>query len=487
MENKINLSELKNQLEQVIRYSQNFNHTLPLNGIDEILNKWLKAKELFINHMGGKLIYEYPSLITFKLDANAKKNKLEQFADLVDDHYGNYYLYKFLSNIKVDDFYNNKTTKEYYVCDSIIIPENYKVVKAFKFFIDDEHLLEEVRNAASRIIQENVVHGKLCFSVHPLDFLSASENTYNWRSCHSLDGDYRSGNLNYLLDNSTVICYLKGEKEEKLPHFPESVPWNSKKWRVWMFFSEDQTMLFMGRQYPFSVSQGIDIIKNTILPELKFDTWSPYSEDKIYIHKDSLSEEVFHFDGLIPVGGEAIPIKKLVKDGNNTFHYNDVLNSHFYNPLYAYRIGNTDNYFSYTRNSSFGMTNADTRFKLGEACPCPICGHNEIDYGEIMSCISCCQEYYLLDEDAQGYGICDVCGAHIYDEDLYYLEISESYVCPRCYQNETVKCQICNTIDLPEVIKYREGDPRCLCEDCYHTNKPKDIIGKFKYLFKKEE
>ena len=74
MENKINLSELKNQLEQVIRYSQNFSHTLPLNGIDEILNKWLKAKELFINHMGGKLIYEYPSIITFKLDASAKKN-----------------------------------------------------------------------------------------------------------------------------------------------------------------------------------------------------------------------------------------------------------------------------------------------------------------------------------------------------------------------------------------------------------------------------
>ena len=43
------------------------------------------------------------------------------------------------------------------------------------------------------------------------------------------------------------------------------MPWNSKKWRVWMFFSEDQTMLFMGRQYPFAVSQGIDIIKNTIL------------------------------------------------------------------------------------------------------------------------------------------------------------------------------------------------------------------------------
>ena len=27
------------------------------------------------------------------------------------------------------------------------------------------------------------------------DYLSLSENAFNWRSCHALDGEYRAGNL----------------------------------------------------------------------------------------------------------------------------------------------------------------------------------------------------------------------------------------------------------------------------------------------------
>lgn len=488
MENKINLIELKEQLKKVIQESQHFNSYVPLNGIDAILNQWLEAKKLFINHMNGKLIYEYPEVVSFKLDETAKKDKLDQFADLVDNFYNNYYLYKFLSNIKIEDFYNNKTSKRYYICDSIEIPENYKVVKAFKFFIDDENTLEEVRNAASRIIQENIVKGILCFSVHPLDFLSASENIYNWRSCHSLDGDYRSGNFSYLMDKSTVICYLKGENDAILPHFPKDVPWNSKKWRVWMHFSNDQTMLFAGRQYPFSANQGIELIKNEILPQLNFDHWSAYSADKIYLHEDSLSKQTFYFNDLIPVGGEAIPIKKLVKNGANTFHYNDVLNSHFYNPVYAYRKSHTLGFYSHEIDSTFGMTSPDTRFEMGEECPCPICGENKIDYADIMSCGSCCNQYYLFNDDEENYGVCDICGTHVFVDDFIYLDQSDSYVCLQCYQNETVRCQICDCVDLPEYVKYREDDPRCLCENCYQIErkKIKNVIGRFKDLFEKE-
>lgn len=82
------------------------------------------------------------------------------------------------------------------------------------------------------LIQEDKVTGILCLSIHPLDYLSLSENTYNWRSCHALDGEYRAGNLSYMMDNTTVVCYLKGEDEAELPHFPAEVKWNSKKWRM---------------------------------------------------------------------------------------------------------------------------------------------------------------------------------------------------------------------------------------------------------------
>ena len=90
-----------------------------------------------------------------------------------------------------------------------------KLVRAFKFFETDKELLNEIQSVASMIIQEDKIEGTLCLSVHPLDFISSSENTHNWRSCHALDGEYRAGNLSYMLDKTTVMCYLNSIKEEK--------------------------------------------------------------------------------------------------------------------------------------------------------------------------------------------------------------------------------------------------------------------------------
>ena len=89
-----------------------------------------------------------------------------------------------------NSFYDNIVTDS----DYSPAPKGMKLVRAFKYFEKNKIVLEEIQNLASRYLQEDKVKGTLCFSVHPLDFLSLSENTYNWRSCHSLDGEYRAGN-----------------------------------------------------------------------------------------------------------------------------------------------------------------------------------------------------------------------------------------------------------------------------------------------------
>lgn len=214
---KFDFKALQNQVEEVIRTSQHF-QGLDMN-IDELMNDWLRAKYRFIEKLNGKLIYEVEEPVAFHLNDDSKAQRLHEFADYVYIHYNNQFLSAFLYDLNVEDFYNNKTSKDYqfpYSC----VPKNTKVIKAFKYFIRDEELLKRIQYQASQIIQENCIHGKLCLSVHPLDFLSASENTHNWRSCHALDGEYRSGNLNYLMDSATVICYLKSAEPAHLPHFP---------------------------------------------------------------------------------------------------------------------------------------------------------------------------------------------------------------------------------------------------------------------------
>ena len=152
--------------------------------------------------------------------------------------------------LNYDSFFDNLVSVGYTTADGTKIKPGMKLSKAFKFFVDDEDILDNIQTLASRIIQNNVLSGELCVSVHPLDFLSSSENSYNWRSCHSLNGEYRSGNLSYMVDSTTFIAYIKGKDKHVLPNFPNDVKWNSKKWRTLFFTSENFEVLFAGRQYP---------------------------------------------------------------------------------------------------------------------------------------------------------------------------------------------------------------------------------------------
>ena len=266
------IEEIKQLVKSVIRESQMYDG-IPMN-VDQIIEKWLEAKSSFIEGLKGNLIYQSEEIVSFHLDKKSRQERLEKFADLIDTHYKNGLLSEYLYDIETEEFYNNKTESEYKIYDfdkevEIVVPANIKVVKSFKFFETDPQKLVKMQNEASRLIQEDVVSGYLCYSVHPLDFLSASENIHNWRSCYALDGEYRTGCLNYLMDSSTVICYLRSTDDNViLPHFPDDIPWNSKKWRVWLFFSNDQFMFLTGRQYPFSNNLGLNYIKDNILPNV---------------------------------------------------------------------------------------------------------------------------------------------------------------------------------------------------------------------------
>ena len=159
-----------------------------------------------------------------------------EFCQYVENQYNNKDLNDFIY-LNTDGFYENKT-KQDFIYNGKKIPKGMKILKALKYFDLPKNAMNDIQSKASQLIQANSITGSLCFSVHPLDYLSISENTYNWASCHSLDGDYRAGNLSYMLDSSTIVCYLRGANNVKLPLFPDDVPWNSKKWRVLLFFSD---------------------------------------------------------------------------------------------------------------------------------------------------------------------------------------------------------------------------------------------------------
>ena len=140
-----------------------------------------------------------------------------------------------------------------------------------------------------------------------------------------------------MTDSCTIMCYLKSDKDEKLPNFPEGVKWNSKKWRVLLYLSENWDMMFAGRQYPFRTDVGINFVKDNLLPQAGLGNWSAWTDKKIKSYDNGVNEFSFRH-AYIPYGDNIAPIDEIVMNRKNSLQFNDLLQSSCYEPMYCYKM-----------------------------------------------------------------------------------------------------------------------------------------------------
>ena len=72
--------------------------------------------------------------------------------------------------------------------------------------------------------------GELCLSIHPMDYMTMSDNDNNWQSCMNWmnNGDYRLGTVECMNSPYVLVAYLHN------PNHSMSIgpyEWNSKHWR----------------------------------------------------------------------------------------------------------------------------------------------------------------------------------------------------------------------------------------------------------------
>ena len=443
---------LKDNFNKVIQYSQNISEPQT----DELLKKWRQAKKDFIFAFGNKLIYEFPETITFELSQQEKEENVRRFCEEECD---NEELIDFILNNK-DGFFKNLV-----VDGNNIIPKGMKLLKAFKFFEKDKTKLEKLQAAASMVIQKNKIEGTFCLSVHPLDFLSASENCHNWRSCHALDGDFRTGNLSYMLDSCTIMCYLKSKDDVVLPNFPEDVKWNNKKWRMWLHFSDNQDMIFAGRQYPFFTSGALDFLRDKILAskELKFaHKWTQWSNKKITEWNGYTLDDKY-----LAINNHLIGMHELVIDNPGSLHYNDLLYSSFYDPYYIQRMyepleGEDLSYWFVLQKKP--ITKITSRFRLGNRVKCLRCGEKYIEESQTMMCPDCELKYgtELSDDICE----CAVCGERLYVDDAIWIEDPGDWVCQDCASREVSSCELCGEYCYTSDMIWDEKISGYICQNC---------------------
>ena len=413
-----------------------------------------------MNAMNG-MSYELDTPVTFDLDDTSRDEKVNQFIDWVYREYGEDMYQFFVDNH--DAILENKLQHPWGD-----FPAGMKLSKVLmrQFGMD----AEAVRQKLSMLIQSNKVTGKLVLSVHPLDFLSASENNHGWRSCHALDGEYRSGNLSYMLDDCTIMAYLKSDAPDvKLPRFPADVPWNDKKWRCYFFFDWEMGICYAGRQYPFHTDRALELVEQ-MMRKVKYFIDNPdreyagfFGQGDVIGHRfhhwgikgeTRINNETFYFGRTKVIVGyddsaKIVPLAKYVGTHIDAMCFNDLIDSHTYAP-YIMRFKGED-YFP-----DMGVH----KMLIGAPTPCACCGDRNADNSDTFICRHC-QHTYGVGEEIT----CTHCGCIIPDEELY--EVDGEFWCADCFNNYWIECDNCHLKFYEDNIY--EEDGHHYCPACWHN------------------
>lgn len=140
-----------------------------------------------------------------------------------------------------------------------------------------KQLHEDFVNLHSYILNDKKIKCTLTISIHPLDFITMSDNNKNWTSCMSWqdDGCYHQGTVEMLNSNCVLCCYLHdpkdifcfGEKDSKTGEreFANEIEWqwNNKRYRQLVYITKD--IIMAGKSYPYRN----DAIAKKIITEVK--------------------------------------------------------------------------------------------------------------------------------------------------------------------------------------------------------------------------
>ena len=135
----------------------------------------------------------------------------------------------------------------------------YKILEYFDWPASKESY-ESFRIAHSQVLNTKTIKGNLVISIHPMDFITMSDNDNDWSSCMNWveEGCYRLGTVEMMNSNNVIVCYLENEKKQFFfgkSHIFENeedkklYTWNNKKWRQLFYLNKD--IICSGKSYPY--------------------------------------------------------------------------------------------------------------------------------------------------------------------------------------------------------------------------------------------
>ena len=417
------MASMLEQINEILKY----NSVLPPENKEEfdcqdILNKWKTNKRIINKFLGlnednnwilnlGQIELHPTAEEKAKLFSNCLDSFVNLTADLsldLENYMSLNSLWSQLRQITPDEFFNNQLKETY--SDKLV--KGTKIIRDFKYFIKDAELLEMFQQKASDFIQKDKLSGEFCISTNPLDFLSVSENTLNWRSCHNLRGLFCGGGLSYMVDPSSVVVYIKTNSDVQLP---DGILWNNKKWRMMLHFSERLDMVFGGRPYPFYSQAALDMVGSSLTKVNKiqwsnmhtgFKYLSQFMNDKFELHEP---KNFYDYRKVVNCGYRLVYPAEVIHTDADSLNYDDLRETSFPEQL-SYGWNRDLFAATYWNNKD---KNYEPNFLIGDGVPCPRCGKKHITplFEKGFVCIDCAIETIAG-------GRCDKCGRPLNEHNI---------------------------------------------------------------------
>ena len=171
--------------------------------------------------------------------------------------------------------------------------EGTKTLKILKKIADEFNIegFEDYRLTHSQILNEKTIKGEMYLSIHPLDFMTMSDNENGWSSCMSWEneGDYRRGTVEMMNSPMVIEAFIPSVTDMDMPG---GGVWNNKRWRQLFIANEDCIVAIKG--YPYW-NKGLEKVALKWIKELATENLGWKYQDTLFTYHNS-SESVKYFD-----------------------------------------------------------------------------------------------------------------------------------------------------------------------------------------------
>ena len=272
--------------------------------------------------------------------------------------------------------------------------------------------LEKFINEISVVRTSNKGTAELCVSVHPLDYMTMSDNANGWESCMSWqkDGCYRQGTVEMMNSPYVVVAYLKSNNN-RLPlsrlYENEQLYWNSKFWRE-LFVVTNKTVMGI-KGYPNT---------NHIFAQEVLNFICELAEKNLGVIYDKTLNSGHISQGYTP---------RSVHVSFSDDSWADLYPSFVCNTMYN-DFGREDSDFILNENLK-PKDNGDRielDYNYSGRTECMICGQLgfEVDSEEELTCDDCSNDLR-----------CSVCGERLRENDDEWYYLDGEPMCETCYND----------------------------------------------------